>query len=129
MFFDQNLLTPIQSLSHEFQFVIEGSKYTHQDLNPGNFTSDHNLQAKGGNGDVQGDIAIDDLSFTVGCKEAHVTVTTQEPTTTKQECQDDEFDCGQKNCISSSKQCDFVADCPNGLDEVCKSIQMLFNLF
>ena len=108
--------------AHEFQFVIEGSKYTHQDLNPGNMTGG---SPRAGEGDIEGDIAIDDLSFTVGCKEAHVTVTTQQPTTTKRECQDGEFDCGQNNCISSSKQCDFVVDCPNGLDEVCQIIQIL----
>ncbi|XP_064634424.1 MAM and LDL-receptor class A domain-containing protein 2-like isoform X2 [Lineus longissimus] len=75
-----------------------------------------------------GDIAIDDVSFTPGCKFsndptlplADIVTTTAPPVTTKQpsNCSDSQFECvTTRECIGKQQMCDFREDCKDASDE------------
>ena len=84
------------------------------------------------------DIAIDDLSLSLGCTVVGDTTTaassstTSPTTTTPQPCSEGgQFWCRDEanTCLDSSQVCDFTADCPDGLDEVsCGSCDFEDNL-
>ncbi|KAG8009528.1 MAM and LDL-receptor class A domain-containing protein 1, partial [Nibea albiflora] len=76
--------------------------------------------------DMNGDIAIDDLSF-LNCTpyegelpkpNVTIPVTTPAPTGQPHSCPDGQFVCGAHGeCVSNSKVCDFRRDCSDGSDE------------
>ena len=87
-----------------FQFVIEAT----------------NIDAPG-KSEIQGDIAVDDLSFSLDCLADTSTLpSTPSPTTLPEECLEDETSCHDPalTCVKNTKVCDFVKDCPNNYDEV-----------
>ena len=70
----------------------------------------------------QGDISIDDVSFTPYCKYGNplptVPPTSPHPTTPGP-CGAGKFQCKKsQTCILRSKVCDYWKDCPDGSDEV-----------
>ena len=70
---------------------------------------------------IRGDIAVDDLSFSLDCQADTSTLpSTHSPTTLPEECLEDETSCNDSahTCVKNSKVCDFVNDCPNNYDEV-----------
>lgn len=73
-----------------------------------------------GNGD-QGDIGIDDISFTPGCAiitDPFPSITPVPTTTTTPRCGFDKFECKSSlACIDLNKVCNFVSDCWDGSDE------------
>ena len=71
--------------------------------------------------EIQGDIAVDDLSFSLDCLADTSTLpSTPSPTTLPEECLEDETSCHDqaKTCVKNRKVCDFIKDCPNNYDEV-----------
>ncbi|XP_072176476.1 MAM and LDL-receptor class A domain-containing protein 2-like [Diadema setosum] len=86
-------------LSSDFQVIIEGTiGYT-----------------------VKSDIALDDISFTPGCKHASSlpVIPTQPATPLPNHCLNpNKFGCGDGvTCIDPDQVCDFKVQCPDGLDE------------
>ena len=72
---------------------------------------------------IFGDIALDDIVFTPGCKlnetGSLVSQTTPTTSTTSSLCRPGEFYCASTaNCISSSLVCNFVFDCADQSDEL-----------
>ena len=68
----------------------------------------------------RGDIAIDDITFTPGCKASTPsTGFTSAVTTTPRpnNCKDGQFACQDSSCIDMSKVCNFQNDCADGSDE------------
>ena len=87
-----------------FQFVIEAT----------------NIDAPG-KSEIQGDIAVDDLSFSLDCLADTSTLpSTPSPTTLPEECLEDETSCHGPDltCVKNTKVCDFAKDCSNNYDEV-----------
>ncbi|XP_059098600.1 MAM and LDL-receptor class A domain-containing protein 1-like [Tigriopus californicus] len=56
---------------------------------------------------IGSEVGLDDFSFTPGCEPFH----------SGSACFDNEFDCGNFICIPKEQVCDFVPQCPNGVDE------------
>ncbi|XP_071956934.1 MAM and LDL-receptor class A domain-containing protein 2-like [Antedon mediterranea] len=86
----------IDSYGEAFEIVIQGQKGT-------------------GN---QGDIAIDDTSFTTDCVTGGSIPGSPHYNDTNLYCSDGRFACATGNkCYESSRRCDFIKDCPDGSDE------------
>ena len=71
--------------------------------------------------EILGDMAVDDLSFSIDCLTDDSTLpSTPSPTTLPEECLEDETSCQDfaHTCVKNVNVCDFVNDCPNGYDEV-----------
>ncbi|MPC07725.1 MAM and LDL-receptor class A domain-containing protein 1 [Portunus trituberculatus] len=64
---------------------------------------------------IEGDVSIDDISFTPGCKPVHPPPTTSPP---PGHCLSDEFECANSDCIPKSSVCDFRYDCQDSSDEL-----------
>lgn len=64
-------------------------------------------------------IAIDDVSFSKECKPSMTATLDPKPLTPSPPpgCQSGQFSCGNGQCISADKYCNFVTDCKNGADE------------
>ena len=80
--------------------------------------------------DILGDLAVDDLSFSLDCQTDGSTLpSTPSPTTLPEDCLEDETSChdAAHTCVKNVKICDFANDCPNGYDEV-KSLKLFFLL-
>ncbi|CAL4063834.1 unnamed protein product, partial [Meganyctiphanes norvegica] len=94
-FWDRALVTG--SINNKFQFIIEGKTINKENS----------------------DIAIDDISFTQACQFVNDTLPVgTTPAPTENPCIGYQFSCGDHlNCIPAYKQCDWVPDCPNALDE------------
>ena len=82
----------------------------------------------------EGDIAIDDVSFTPSCRfvtevptssTPQTTPTTTHSSTTQINCPDNQFSCGDgATCIDQTKVCDFYPDCPDNSDEnICPQME------
>ncbi|CAB4029849.1 MAM and LDL-receptor class A domain-containing 2-like, partial [Paramuricea clavata] len=67
----------------------------------------------------QGDIAIDDLSFTPGCiiESSTTLVPTGFTVPTSITCQVGQMSCDDGQCIAANKYCNFRKDCTDGSDE------------
>lgn len=65
--------------------------------------------------DYQGDIAIDDITFTSGCTSK-----------TKLLCSADQFSCSNGNCVPRDVICDYENDCGDGSDEAASNCRKLF---
>ncbi|CAN7937765.1 unnamed protein product [Ixodes hexagonus] len=82
------------------------------------------IQAKAGP-DPNGGWAVDDVSFTDGCRLSQDTslpalLPKTTPTPTVRPCLGSEFACPDGKCINLARRCDFVNDCADGSDEtVC----------
>lgn len=68
---------------------------------------------------TNGEIAIDDISFTPECVPVYTIITTPIPTIQpKFVCQDKgQFTCDDNSCVPYDAVCDFKVDCPYGKDE------------
>ncbi|EDO47788.1 predicted protein [Nematostella vectensis] len=92
-----------------------------------NITSGVNFQVviEGKRGvSFQGDIAIDDISFTPGCRpDSTATISPNPPTSTPPPgCNSGEHRCSNGQCINAIQVCDFKKDCSDGSDEAtCQS--------
>ena len=79
----------------------------------------------------QGDISIDDVSFTPFCKRGNPLPTappTPAPSTTPGPCGLGRFQCkASKLCIANSKVCDYWKDCKDGSDEAkCGKLKKIY---
>ncbi|XP_074549659.1 MAM and LDL-receptor class A domain-containing protein 1 isoform X2 [Halichoeres trimaculatus] len=87
-----------------------------------NFSSNHNFQVviRGqlpGDSEASEVLAMDDLSFSLGCLPAPEISATTPPV-----CPPSWFACGSGECIEENKVCDFTPHCPHGEDEAnCSS--------
>ncbi|XP_066300039.1 MAM and LDL-receptor class A domain-containing protein 2-like [Branchiostoma lanceolatum] len=80
------------------------------------------IEAVRGNG-AAGDIAIDDVSFTPGCRVDLTASLAPPPTPTAATCPIGQLPCSSGECLSYSKFCDFNYDCPDASDELtCPSV-------
>jgi hypothetical protein len=70
----------------------------------------------------QGDIGLDDLSFSADCKIYSDVLPTAPPTlfpmTTTNPCSVGKWQCGSGQCISAFRRCDYIVNCNDGSDEV-----------
>lgn len=66
---------------------------------------------------LEGDVSIDDISFTPNCLPLHVLPTTS-TSPPPGHCQDDEFECQSSECIPNTSVCDFRYDCADSSDEM-----------
>jgi hypothetical protein len=69
------------------------------------------------NSNLQGVIAIDDISFSKTCQKFTGQLPTVVTTTTQPPCGLNGFICADGSCINKSQACDFIIDCPSGEDE------------
>ncbi|XP_047128245.1 MAM and LDL-receptor class A domain-containing protein 1 isoform X1 [Hydra vulgaris] len=83
-------------------------------------TKNYQIAIEGRRGlSYSGDIAIDDISFTIGCNPdmkatLDPTMVTPSP---PPGCKGGEFACGDGQCIPASQYCDFISHCKNDADE------------
>ena len=84
----------------------------------------------------EGDIAIDDVSFTPSCRfvteeptsSTSTSTQTTPVTTTQISCPDNQFACADgQTCIDQTKVCDFYPDCPDNTDEASCPAYELFD--
>nr|XP_042908894.1 MAM and LDL-receptor class A domain-containing protein 2 [Parasteatoda tepidariorum] len=97
----EKIIVPLRNITSPFEIIIESR------LGP--------TSKKGG-------WAVDDISFTPGCKISNeslpniLVISTQKPV---EECDEDKFLCpADKTCISLTQVCDFVTDCTDFSDEI-----------
>nr|XP_027211162.1 MAM and LDL-receptor class A domain-containing protein 1-like [Penaeus vannamei] len=101
-----------QKLQKEIFHTTGSKEYLWEKVSvPVNFARYFKIMYEGKVGEpVNGDIAIDDISFSPDCQ-----ITTLPPG----QCQEDEFQCVEsKACIIKTKVCDFRYDCQDASDEV-----------
>lgn len=71
-------------------------------------------------GDLPSVVAVDDISFSLGCSNVNdtlpVTLSTTSSTTTFA-CGSDDFYCDDNECISADSVCNFIEECSDGSDE------------
>ena len=110
------------------QLWNRGSAPVHPNCTAGMFQFFLRARAsEAGLSDGEADIAIDDLSLSPGCQvegdttTAAPTTSTAPPSTTAEPCSEaGEFWCRDEadTCLAPARVCDFIPDCPTGLDEV-----------